>query len=35
MHNNMTTTYYLLYRKHFREGNIEKVQGKSFDKLVL
>lgn len=35
MHNNMTTTYYLLYRKHFRDGDIKKEQGKSFDRLVL
>lgn len=35
MHNNLTTTYYLLFKKHLREGNIPRNSLKEFDKLIL
>lgn len=35
MHNNLTTTYYLLLRKYFRENDIPRTSMKEFDKLVL
>jgi 5'-AMP-activated protein kinase, catalytic alpha subunit len=35
MHNNPTTSYYLLLRKELRDGKISRNSVKVFDKLVL
>ena len=35
MHNNLTTTYYLLLAKYMRENNIPKHSLKGNDKLIL
>jgi hypothetical protein len=31
----MTTTYYLLLKKHLREGDIPRTSVKEFDKLII
>jgi len=35
MHNNLTTTYYLLLRKQLREGGIPRSNCKEFDKYSM
>lgn len=35
MHNNLTTTYYLLLKKYQRANNLPRTNLKEFDKLIL